>query len=70
MPHTQTGTESRLILDANEIEDAFMAACDANAIRDPELLAELTKNVCFWHRIDDAARSRVLTHIRDYFPIH
>lgn len=68
--HAQIQTSVPLTLASHDIEDAFMAACADHAIRDPQKLADLSQAVCHWHRLDDTGRSRVLQHIKKYFPVH
>lgn len=63
-------TSTPLTLQSYEVENAFMAACEAHAIRNPETLATLSQAVCHWHTLNDVGRSRVLQHIRNFFPVH
>jgi hypothetical protein len=52
---------------AFEVENAFQAACDANAIRGTELRAQLSQSVCMWPRLERDARAKVLPHFVNFF---
>ncbi len=59
-----------LVLFAEEVEIAFLTACEKGTIRGVELRARLTQMICHWHRLTDAERALVLPHIRQHFPVH
>ncbi len=68
--YSSSSTIAPLTLASHEVEEAFMAACAAKAIRDPEELASLSQAVCFWYWLNDKGRGRVLRRVGKFMTRH
>lgn len=62
--------QSPLVLSASEVEEAFLAACNGNAIRDVEVRATMSLSISHWHRLKPETQGEIIHAVRNFFPIH